>query len=145
MAILDIAMRYLHIVAAILAVGGTAFVLLCLSPALRVVNEQFAGSVMEMVRQRFLRVLWFSIAALTISGGWNWYRLNDAYRVIRPWGQALIGSKVLLAFILFGLIWAQAIGMTRLKPRAALMINVHLAAIIILLGSILRYLRMAGV
>ena len=73
---------------------------------------------------------------------YNWVHLAAEYREIGPSGNALIGTKVLLAAILFAVVWARGAGFIK-SDKTAAMINVHLAAIIILLAAVLRHLRLA--
>jgi uncharacterized membrane protein len=145
-AILVVSMRYLHIVGAVIAVGGTTFILACLLPSLKLVEENLRQSLLKMTTGRFLKWLYASIAMLLISGIFNWVNLASAYRAMGPIGNALIGTKVLLAIVLFAIIGAQAAGVIApANPKRLLVVNLHLAAIVILLGSILRYLRMTAV
>lgn len=144
--ILQVVMRYIHIVAAIVTVGGMSFILFCVSPAARLLEESQRDSFIKLMHDRFLKVLWIAIAALIISGTYSWIMLNSAYSEIRPWGQALIGTKVLIAAVIFVVVWLRAMGKVGQTPKGmkrVLMINIHLAAIVILLASILRYLRMS--
>ncbi len=142
-AILQIVMRYLHVVSAIIAVGGLAFVSLALLPSLRLFDESFRGSLMQALHQRFQRVVWLCVGGLVLSGTFNWMALAGQYKSMGPLGNALIGTKVLLAVILFAVIWAHGAGFGRDKsPRFWLMMKLHLAAVIILLGSVLRYFRL---
>lgn len=138
--IVAIAMRYVHIVAAIFAVGGMAFTALCLVPATRLLEDGVARTVTEVAARRFQRVLWISIAALVGSGVYNWILAAEDYRQLGAVGQALIGTKVLLAVILFAVAWGGTVG--RVRPRVVQMVNLHLAAVIILLAAILRHLRL---
>lgn len=143
--VLVVAMRYLHIVSALIAVGGMAFVLFCVSPAAKLLEENVRQTFLKLMHDRFLKVLWIVIAVLVVTGAFQWYSLNEAYRAIRPWGQALIGTKVLIAIVIFVVVWLRSMGIVGTTPKGAkrvLMINIHLAAIVILLGSILRYMRM---
>jgi len=138
--VLQIVMRYIHIVSAILAVGGLGFMLVCLSPAVRLFDDGFNESWMKLVRQRFNRLLWIAIAGLVFSGVYNWALLAGTYKDMGPVGNALIGTKVLLALVMFTVVWLGSVG--KLKPRVCQMVNVHLAAIVILLAVVLRYLRL---
>ena len=144
MDIVSIIFRYIHIVSAVLAVGGTSFIALCLSPAMRVMDDSFRETLLDLVNRRFAVILWASIAGLVVSGAYNWVMLNPKYNEVGPLAQALIGTKVLLAFLLFGLIWARHIGLIRLALKTHLLIAVHLGAIVILLGSILRNLHLSS-
>lgn len=146
--ILVVVMRYLHIVSAIVTVGGMAFVLFCVTPASRLLEENLRQTFLKLMQERFLKVLWIAIATLVITGAYTWYTLNDAYNAIRPWGQALIGTKVLLATTIFIIVWLRSMGIVGTTPKGGkrvMMINIHLAAIVILLAAILRYLRMTHI
>lgn len=141
--ILAIVMRYLHIVSAIAAVGGLIFAITCLRPALRVIEGGLSDSILQAVRRRFLKLQALSILGLIISGVYGWMVFAAEYRDMGPKGNALIGTKVLLAMILFGVVWARGVNLIK-SEKAAQMINIHLAAIIILLGAVLRSLRLAA-
>ena len=97
--ILQVIMRYLHIVAAVVTVGGMAFVLFCVTPASRLLEENLRQAFLKTMHDRFLKVLWIAIATLLITGIYTWVQLNGAYNQIRPWGQSLIGTKTLLAAV----------------------------------------------
>ncbi len=137
---MQIFMRYVHIVSAVSAVGGLVFLSVCLSPATRLLDDGFSDTWMKMIRHRFHRVVWISIGGLIVSGIYNWAMLAGVYKAMGPVGGAIIGTKVLLAMILFTVVWLGSSGI--LKPKAAQMINLHLAAVIILLASVLRYYRL---
>jgi uncharacterized membrane protein len=138
--IVQILMRYVHVVSAIFAVGGMAFIALCLMPSVRLLEDKLGQTVVEIAARRFQRVLWVSIAGLVVSGVFNWMVSAEAYRALGAVGNALIGTKVLLAMVMFAVAWMGS--MQRLRPRVVQMINLHLAAVVILLASILRHLRM---
>lgn len=142
MGALSVLMRYLHIVSAVVAVGGMAFMLLCLSPAAKLLDEKTRESLLDAVHGRFQRVVWACIGGLIVSGLYNWMLLAGAYKAMGPIGNALIGTKVLLAAIIFGVVWARSAGfLSKASRRRVLMINIHLAAIVILLGAVLRHYR----
>ena len=135
-------MRYVHVVSAVVAVGGMAVILLGLTPAVRLLDDTFRDTVMKLALYRFTRLVWIAIGGLIVSGAYGWYLLAPQYSDMGPKGNALIGTKVLLAVIMFAVVFAQSAGLWRPKtPRTALMLNLHLGAVVILLGSILRCLR----
>jgi len=142
-AILQIAMRYLHILSAIIIVGGMIFISIALKPALRLLDDDRRQSFQDVLHRRFHRVVYLCFAGLLISGAYNWIRLAPAYHEMGPKGNAVIGVKVLLAAIAFVLIWGRSIGLIRLPDKACHLINLHLMAIIILLAGLLRYWRLA--
>jgi len=138
--ILQILMRYLHIVSAVMAVGGIAFLAFCLSPVMRLLDDGFSESWMKRVRERFHKVMWISIGGLIVSGIYNWVLSASIYKAMGAKGNALIGIKVLLAIIIFVMAWVGSLGVV--KPKVVQMVNIHLAAVVILLGAVLRYFRL---
>ena len=142
--ILVIVMRYLHIVSAIVLVGGWVFMSWCMIPATRLLDDSFRESLMAMLKKRFVRLVWFSLGGLLVSGVYNWMLFAGQYKQIGPKANALIGLKVLLALILFAHIWARSAGLIQCKSKAHLTSHIHLAAIIILLAGVLRYFRLAA-
>lgn len=138
--ILEIFMRYLHTVSAMLAVGGLAFSMVCVSPAIRMLDDGFRDTVLKLVQRRFERLLWLAIAGLVVSGVYNWIITAGLYKEMGPSANALIGTKVLLALVMFGNVWLASLG--KVRPRAAQMVNIHLAAAVILLAVILRHMRL---
>ena len=137
--VLDVAMRYLHVVSAIVAVGGLAFAALCLTPAVRVLDDSFRASVMKLVQLRFRRVVWVAIFGLIVTGTYNWVRAAEHYKDLGAKANALIGTKVLLAMVLFAIVAAESVGWLKpKKPTALTTVKLALAAVVILLGSILR-------
>ena len=133
-------MRYLHIVSAVLAVGGMCCVPLCVRPAVRLLDDDLRESVLKIVSTRFHRILGLCIAGLLISGVYNWVQNAAVYKAMGPKGNALIGTKVLLALVMFVVAGLGVGGMV--KPKAAGMINIHLAAVVLLLAAVLRYYRL---
>ncbi len=103
-ATLQIVMRYIHIVSAIVAVGGMAFMLFCVLPAASLLEESQRGPFLANIHRRFTRVMWYCIAGLLVSGIFNWIVLAPAYRQIGASANALIGIKVLLALIIFAIV-----------------------------------------
>ncbi|MBI1335337.1 MAG: hypothetical protein GC164_00065 [Phycisphaera sp.] len=141
--VLQIVMRYLHIVSAIIAVGGVSFISLALLPGTKMLDEQLRQSTLALITRRFNIVVWWCVGGLVVSGVYNWMLLAQTYKDMGPIGNALIGTKVLLALLLFAVIWAQSVGIGKNKsPKFWLMMKLHLAAIVILLASILRYYRL---
>jgi len=140
--VLIIVMRFVHIVSAIVAVGGLTFMAFCLRPAARQLDETAHEKLQSVVKSRWARVQWIAIALLVLSGVYNWVLSAAAYKTAGPIANALIGTKVLLAMILFAVAWAHGAKLIK-SDKVASMINVHLALIVILLAAALRFYRMA--
>jgi uncharacterized membrane protein len=138
--ILVVFMRYLHIVSALSAVGGMVFLISCMLPSVVPLEDEARKAVVKRAHDRFLRVLWMAILGLTVSGVYTWMRYETFYKSLGWIGHALIGTKVLVALIMFALVFARSIGLLQPKnPRTLPMINLHLAAVVMLLACVLRY------
>ena len=138
--ILIVVMRYLHIISALSAVGGMVFLISCLLPSVKPLDDETRKAVVSKAHERFLRVLWLAILGLTISGVYTWMRYEAFYKSLGWIGHALIGTKVLLALIMFAIVFARSIGLiTPKNPRTLPMINLHLAAVVMLIACVLRY------
>ncbi|HWL92055.1 MAG TPA: hypothetical protein VNT79_00850, partial [Phycisphaerae bacterium] len=61
---IEIVMRWLHVMSAIAAAGGTIFALVALLPALKELPDDLKKQVHERVRPRFAKLVMISIAAL---------------------------------------------------------------------------------
>ncbi|MBI3911539.1 MAG: hypothetical protein HY320_11485 [Armatimonadetes bacterium] len=143
--ILAIVSRWLHVAAAVVAVGGTAFVYFVLVPA---ETSEVPAAFLDRVRQRFRRVIHIAIGLLLLTGLYNY--LVVAIPAVQNWEpaarralyHALIGSKITLALALF------LIAILLLKPLPAMQshrkmwlgVNLVLGALILLLGALLRRL-----
>ncbi len=139
--VLDVVMRYLHIVSAIMLLGGLTFLAFVLRPALNGVDASVADTIRQAAERRFRRLTYLCFAGLFVSGVYNWMLLARVYKEVGKHANAVIGIKVLLALIAFLIVWTQAIGLMRLPGKACRLINIHLAAIIVLLAGLLRYWR----
>jgi uncharacterized membrane protein len=137
-----VAMRYIHILSAMILVGGLVFDLFCVKPALRVIDDSLRDSITAVIRKQFFRLQIIGIAGLLISGIFNWVISAATYRDMGAAGNALIGIKVLLALAVFAVVFLRSTNMIK-SDKAAKMINIHLVTIIVLLAAILRYLRLA--
>lgn len=137
---------WLHIAAVVLAVGGTAFVLLVLGPSIRRAPGEAQQLIFAGIRARFFPIVWFCIGIIIISG----LAIAGSLQVLRP--QVLLGSpygwllitKILLALILFTsalLITLPGEGLARFRARAVQYqrMIVSIAVIIILIAVSLRY------
>ena len=141
--ILIVAMRYLHIISVIAMVGGLLYNTVAQRVARKVLETELAENFIAVFRSTVLKFQWFAMAGLIVSGTYTWIITNDQYKAIGPLGNALIGTKVLLALSVFCVIWMRWSKLIK-SDKLAMMINMHLAAIIILLAGILRYYRLSA-
>ncbi len=148
---LGITLRWFHVVAAIMAVGGMIFMRFALAPSIRVLADEQRQALHQQIRSRWAKMVAASILFLFVSGLWNYIRfLGDS----KTWGdqwrgeyngiyQAAFGVKFLLALVIFFLASALA-GRTeatkrfRQNARFWMTVNVILALIVVALSGILR-------
>lgn len=150
MAGLDVGLRYIHIVSAVALTGGLLFWAACLLPAMRLLDDTFRRSMLALALQRFRGIVLLSAVGLVASGIYNWIRANAVYTALRGGsddsiavGQILIGSKALLGLVLLALVVLKTVAPgDETRQRRWLSLSLQLAAVVILLGAVLRYLRM---
>ncbi len=141
-AVLDIAMRYVHVVCFVIVVGGMVFISIAIKPSLKLLTDEQSSAFQKAFAARFHRVVYICFAGLFVSGAYNWINLAGAYKEVGPKANIVIGIKALLAVVAFAIIWLRSIGLLKVPGKTCHLINLHLAAIIMLLAGLLRYWRM---
>lgn len=96
---MTILVQWVHLIAAVTAVGGMAFMLFILMPSLRVLDEERRAQLAKAVSGRFRWVSWGAIILLIASGIFN-IRVR-AWEA--PWGTywSALTLKVSLALVVF--------------------------------------------
>ena len=145
MVFFDGVIQWLHVLSAVLAVGGVFFLRFILCPALKKLPPEQAGAekpLLQSVRRAFMMVIHSSITVLILTGFYRFFKNLDLTRGWKAY-QALVGTKILLAFILFFI--AIMLTLPREQPNYFqrnrdrwLLINFMLGSVIILLSAILR-------
>ncbi|MCB9853159.1 MAG: hypothetical protein H6819_08685 [Phycisphaerales bacterium] len=141
--ILEIAMRWLHILGAITAIGAAIFALVVISPAMAKLPEETRKAFHAAARPKFAMLVGMAIMALLVSGFYNYLV------VMRPLHQGqsrydmLMGIKILLALVVFFIASAltgqsPAFQKIRDNRKFWLTINVLLGAAIVLVAGYLR-------
>ena len=142
--IFAILLRWMHILAAITAVGGTIFARLALVPSLGVLNEDARNKLHEAIRQHWARPVQIAIGFLLVSGIFNIISIEKTYNVSQvPYYHPVFGVKFVLAFAVFFLASAltgtgKATQRFRDNRRYWLTVNMILAILIVCLSGILR-------
>jgi hypothetical protein len=89
---------WLHWVAAVLAIGGVAFLRLILMPVVRRDGCEHAPALSDKVRAKFRKLIWHSIGLLTITGGvmlWLLVRVEEpALDAVDPTLRAMVSPLV---------------------------------------------------
>ncbi len=139
---LAVVFRWMHILAAITAVGGTIFMRLALLPASEGLTEDARRSLHDSVRARWVIPLNASILFLLVSGFYNFFMMVRDYTVPGSY-HALFGIKFLLAMAIF-FIASMLVGRSaaserfRQNRRRWLSLNVALAVVLVCISGVLR-------
>lgn len=142
-----IASRWLHILAAITAVGGTIFMRFALLPSVSALPDEERKKLHEGVRSRWVKFVMGAILFLLASGIYNLVmkekQLKTAADGARSLYHMLFGVKFLLAFVIFFLASAltgrsPAFAKIRQNARFWLTLNMILAIVVVCLSGVLR-------
>jgi uncharacterized membrane protein len=134
--------RWLHILAAITAVGGAIFMRMALLPAAATLPEKERERLAEEVRSRWAKWVMAAILFLLISGFYNYFRYHQMYNLPGAY-QMLFGIKFLLALAIFFLASvlsgrSEATEFFRSEPRQWLTLNVVLAVALVCISGLLK-------
>jgi uncharacterized membrane protein len=148
-----LALRWLHLVAAMTVVGGTIFMRFALVPSVTELTDEERKSLHEKIRSRWAILVAASVAFLLISGLTNFVLfLNESKTA--PWDQwsltynslyqFVFGAKFALAMVVFFIASAlagrgEATKKFRQDARWWMTINLILALIVVALSGVLRF------
>jgi uncharacterized membrane protein len=140
--LLGLLFRWLHILAAITAVGGAVFARLVVFPTLDPLPADQRGSLHAAMRARWSKIVAAAIAFLLVSGLYNFTMIVIEYRVPR-WYHPVFGVKFLLALAIFAIASllagnSPASESLRRNAKAWLNLNIVLAVLVVCLSGILR-------
>jgi putative copper export protein len=146
MAIVDVLLRFIHIVSAVVSVGGAVFLLVALPAGLRLVDESRRDEVLLKVRRAFKMTVHPAILGLIVSGIYNTMKLwppKEEMSVVAPRWHPFWGPHVVLGAVVMGIsIWLLAGKTLRTNHRRWLRVNVALMMLVILAGSTARWARL---
>jgi len=134
-------LQWIHVTAAVLGVGGIAFLLLILMPSLGVLPPEQRDLFAKKVMHRFRCMLWSAVAVLLVSG---LYTIRLTYWEV-AWGKSwtLLTVKILLSLFVFVII----LGLTlpfklfdRVRARRQFWLAIALGAAVVVI-FIAAYLR----
>ena len=98
--ILDVISRFVHIATAITLVGGSVFTWLVLMPAVKAISDEAHQTLAAAVVARWKRIVHVGILLFLVSGFYNFFRALDSHQGDSLY-NALLGTKILLAFVVF--------------------------------------------
>lgn len=132
--------QWVHVGAAVMAVGGYAFLLITLLPSMRILDSDQRELLLRAVLQRFRWIIWAVILALFASGLYNTRLAWEA-----PWGTywKLLTIKIVLAFIFFAISLCLTLPVSlcnrfRIRREPWLFVALALATVILLISTYLR-------
>ena len=142
MAVLDILMRYLHVVAACLAVGGAFFLRFLLPVGTRDLDAEKKDFVFLRSRRAFKMVVHSSILAFLVSGIYNSIKLFPQYKANPPVLHGLWGTHILLGLVIFviSIVLLKGVEPPR-NHRTWMKVNVGLMLLTILVASSVKWAR----
>jgi len=148
-ALLPLLMRWTHILAAIVALGGSIYVRFVLMPsAQQVLDDKTHAELRTAVTRRWMRFVHTCILLFLVSGFYNYLAVQAPAHQGQSIYHMLFGIKFLLAVVVFAL----AIALTSLKPWSArlranaktwLAVLIVLAILVVALSGYMRALPVA--
>lgn len=140
-------LRWLHIGAAIVAIGGAFFMRVALMPAAaRTLDDATHAKLREALRARWFVVVQASIAVLLVTGGINFVMLAMPPKIEPMPYHAIFGVKFLAAmgvFFIASVLVGTGQGMAKMRANRAkwLTVLLVLAGIIVALSGVLNGIR----
>jgi uncharacterized membrane protein len=140
--IVGILFRWMHILAAIAAVGGTIFIRLALMPSLSVLADDSRKALHEAIRSRWSKMVMAGIAFLLVSGLYNFVMTWRTYD-LPGYYVPLFVVKVILAMTIF-FIASALVGRSpglegiRRNARFWMTLNMTLAIVLVCISGVLR-------
>lgn len=140
--LLALVSRWLHILAAITAVGGTIFARAVVFPTLAPLPDEERARLHAALRERWATIVKAAIGFLLVSGFYNFITTVTQYQV-PPWYHMVFGVKFLLAMAIFAiasLLIGKSPAAQAVRARAPLWLNVNivLAVVVVCLSGVLR-------
>ncbi len=134
-------LQWIHVTAAVVGVGGMAFLLLILIPSLEALQPEHRDLLTKQVMDRFRWVIWSAIMVSLLSG---LYGVRQYYWEV-AWGKSwrLLTVKIVLAFVVFLIALALTLPFklfdrVRARGQIWLSIAVGLAVAVIFISAYLR-------
>ena len=98
--VLPLLFRWMHIIAAIILVGGTLFMRLALAPAASAAADSETAELREAIRRKWAKWVMISVGLLMVSGMYNAVKKATGFD-LSPTYNVLLLVKIVLAFIAF--------------------------------------------
>ncbi len=140
----ELALRWLHILAAISLVGGTFFWRWALVPSLASLDEADRQRIQAAIRPKWARIVMIASALLLVSGMWNGVSIIKANAFDGSLYHAFIGVKLLLALLIMWIaarLSGRSQGAERFREKQVfwLTINVVLSIVIVCVAGVMKF------
>ena len=134
--------QWVHLMAAVVGLGGMGFLLLILIPSLKVLSAEQREALSKAVAGRFRWASWSAITLLLLSGIYN---TRYYYREV-PWKEHVwkfLALKILLSFGLFAIVLGLTVPFRLFEPlrarrRQLLLVAFILGIVVVLISAYLR-------
>jgi uncharacterized membrane protein len=133
--------QWIHVMSAIIGLGGMGFLLLILIPSLGVLSTEQREALSKSVANRFRWATWSSITLLLLTGIYNVRRFYWEDQ----WGAAwnLLALKIALSFALFAIVLALTVPFRLFEPMRArrrtwLLVAFIMGVVVVLISAYLR-------
>lgn len=133
--------QWVHLIAAVVVLGGLGFLLLVLIPSLPTLSAEEREAFSQAVATRFRWATWIAVSLLLLSGLYNVRR----YYWEVPWGTAwtFLSLKMGLSFAMFGILLALSLPFRMFDPLRArrrlwLLVAFSLGVVVVLVSAYLR-------
>jgi len=133
--------QWIHVMAAVIGLGGMGFLLLILIPSLGVLSTEQREALSKSVANRFRWATWSSITLLLLTGIYNVRRFYWEDQ----WGAAwnLLALKIALSFALFAIVLALTVPFRVFEPMRArrrtwLLAAFIMGVVVVLISAYLR-------
>ena len=142
---MGVAMQWLHVVAAALAVGGVACIRFVVIPSAEGLGDEAKATLMEGVHGRFRKIIAVSIGLLLISGLYNVGIVAVQGHLMQPGYLYPVIAKIVLALVVFKIAFmlivpGPAFAGVKAKRKGWLVANFVLGLLVILIAAYLRRL-----
>lgn len=144
---INVLSRWLHVTSAVIGIGALVFLRLGVHPILQAQEPSVRQAAMRQLRSRFIGIFHGAFGLMLLTGIYNLWVALPQVRTLTYHSlyHSLIGTKILLAVVLFGIVTAAlsssaASGsMEQGRPRG-IGLSIILALVILFLGAVLRRL-----
>jgi len=142
MTVIDIFSRWLHVMAACLAIGGAFFLRFLLPAGTAALPAEEREGVLLRCRRVFKIVVHSSILFLILSGSYNAWKNFKWYSTNPPLMHGLFGFHLILALLIFGIsLWLLAGRELKRNHRTWMKVNLVLMFLAVAAASSLKWAR----